>query len=171
MANASPPYSRSALLVILVGVAILVAGLVVLLLLVFVSPEQEHKPDEPVPTAAQPVPPTPAAAAPDAGRPLQASSQTTPARRPLAPATARPPRQSGVVGVAECDDFLAKFAACAANQVKENRRRYLNGLLPVYRDKWIRDAKDPGGRETLVSSCNKAAAHFRITLAEANCDL
>lgn len=171
MARAHPPYSRTPLLVvILVCTAILAAGLVVLLSLVSGSPELEPEPEEPVTAAAQLPPPAPAPATPDArSRPRVA--RTIPPRRPPALPPAPPPRRSGPVGVAECDDILDKLATCAANQVKENRRKYINGLLPVYRDSWIRDAKKPEGREALVRSCNKATAHFRITLAEANCDL
>lgn len=170
MANASPPYARILpLVVILAGAAALVVGLVVLLLLVLGSADHEQLPDEPVPVAA-PQPPAPGPAAPDAQRPPPRSSARPPARLSAAPVVVSP-RPTGVIGVEECDELLHKLAACAARQVKENRRRHINGLLEVYRKDWIRAAKDREKLGTLVSSCNKAAAHFRITLAEARCEM
>ena len=74
------------------------------------------------------------------------------------------------MGIYECDELLQKLAACAANQ-KESRRRHIEKLLPVYRDPWVKDAKDPEKRGTVTRSCLKAAHHFRITLAEIKCDL
>jgi len=165
--------------VILAGIAALVAGLVVLLWLVFESPDPDHEPDEPEPAVALPAPPPPPAppapAAPAAPKPRRVSSPKPPAPPPRAPVRvpipAPPPNPSGVVGVAECDDLLGKLAACAANQTKENRRQHINKLMSVYRESWLRAVKKSGGGEDLTSACNKAATHFRITLAEAGCEL
>src|SRR4051812_4831546 len=76
----------------------------------------------------------------------------TPAAAPAAaaPAMTAAPATADTVGVAECDDYLAKYQACVDSKVPEGARAALKQSLDQTRAAWRTTLASPGGKEGLA---------------------
>jgi hypothetical protein len=60
------------------------------------------------------------------------------------------------IGVAECDDFIAKYEACAS-KVPEMARAQYQSALKQWRESWKRLAENPSTKGSLAAACKQAA--------------
>ncbi len=105
----------------------------------------------------------PAVATPPATTPATTPAAATPVVAPPAVASA------DSVGVAECDDYLAKYQACLADKVPESARAALQQSLDATRAGWAQAAASPGGREGLKSACEQMVAASRQSMQAYGC--
>jgi len=59
------------------------------------------------------------------------------------------------IGVPECDDFIAKYEACASKVPEFARAQYKDGVAR-WRAEWKKLADDPETKGTLVAACKQA---------------
>jgi hypothetical protein len=59
------------------------------------------------------------------------------------------------VGIAECDDYIAKYEACTPKVPEPGRAAYKNALDQV-RANWKKLAADPATRGSLAAACKTA---------------
>ena len=60
------------------------------------------------------------------------------------------------IGVAECDDFIAKYEACT-DKVPEMARAQYKSAITQWRDSWKKLAENPQTKGTLAAACKQAA--------------
>ena len=119
-----------------------------------------------------PGPPAPAPRAADLGLPPDGQQLPTAFRRGRT--TDAPPPDAGddgpcVVGVPECDEYLAKFHTCVSQQVPEPQRAAMEQALRSTCDSLRRMALTSAGRPGLSQSCRTALAAARQSMAPYGC--
>jgi hypothetical protein len=72
-------------------------------------------------------------------------------------------------GVAECDDYLARYEACLADKVPESARAMLRQSLDATRASWNQVLATPGGKDALKTSCITARDATRASLQAYGC--
>lgn len=110
----------------------------------------------------------PTVTAPTAGSPPAPAASGAPAPTadlPPAPAT----RSVTGIGVAECDDYLAKFAACVDSKVPEGLRSLVREQLEQTRAQWKEHALTPAGKEGLAAGCDAAREAARASMQSYGC--
>lgn len=91
-------------------------------------------------------------------------TQTTPSATTTATSAS-----SSRTGVAECDDYLAKYEACLAAKVPESARAMLSQSLDATRASWNQVLATPGGKDALKTSCVAARDASRASLQAYGC--
>lgn len=104
--------------------------------------------------------PAPAASTPAASAPAAATP---------APAPAPVAASANSLGVAECDDFLAKYEACLADKVPESARAALQQSLEATRAGWKQAIATPGGADALKTACTQMRDTSRASLQAYGC--
>lgn len=94
--------------------------------------------------------------------------ETAPAA-PAASASSTPAAPAGAIGVAECDNFLAKYEACLADKVPASARAALQQSLEATRAGWKQAVATPGGTEALKSACAQMRETSRASLQAYGC--
>jgi ABC-type glycerol-3-phosphate transport system substrate-binding protein len=74
------------------------------------------------------------------------------------------------IGVAECDDFIAKYEACVTSKVPAEGRAQWNTALAQWRTSWRQLAENPQTRSTLAQACKMAAEQSRASMKPYGCD-
>ena len=92
------------------------------------------------------------------------TASTTPAATPSAASTS--PTSS--TGVAECDDYLAKYEACLAAKVPAAAQAALKQSLATTRDVW-KQTLAAGGKDALKASCEMARNASRPSMQAYGC--
>lgn len=92
------------------------------------------------------------------------TASTTPAATP--PAASTNPTSS--TGVAECDDYLAKYEACLAAKVPAAAQAALKQSLATTRDVW-KQTLAAGGKDALKASCEMARNASRPSMQAYGC--
>ena len=105
-------------------------------------------------------------AAANANRPA-AGAAATPASAST-PATTAPAGDK--VGVAECDDYLAKVDNCVANKVPEAARAQYRSGIEQTRKSWRTLAANPQTRGSLAAACKTALETARQTYKGFGCE-
>lgn len=105
-----------------------------------------------------------------AGLGLVACSKT---EQPATPAPAATPSTPASVaadstGVAECDDYLAKYQACLAAKVPAAAQAALAQSLSTTRDVW-KQTLAAGGKDALKASCEMARSASRPSMQAYGC--
>jgi hypothetical protein len=72
------------------------------------------------------------------------------------PATTAASTAGEKIGVPECDDFIAKYEACA-DKVPEAGRAQYKSSVAKWRESWKQLAANPATKGTLTSICKQAA--------------
>ena len=72
-------------------------------------------------------------------------------------------------GVAECDDYLARYEACLADKVPESAHAMLRQSLDATRASWSQVLATPGGKDALKTSCVAARDATRASLQAYGC--
>ncbi|WP_075574944.1 hypothetical protein ABU614_13955 [Lysobacter firmicutimachus] len=114
-------------------------------------------------TATAPAADAAAAPAADASAPAATPAATDPA------AAAAPAADS--VGVAECDDYLNKIAACLADKVPEAQRAAFQTGIDSSRNAWKQAAATPEGKAGLAQACKMALDQSKAQYAAFGCTL
>ncbi len=92
------------------------------------------------------------------------TTASTPA--PKASASATP--AGTTTGVAECDEYLAKYEACLAAKVPAEAHAMLKQSLASTRDMWAQTLA-AGGKDALKSSCEMARNASRPSMQAYGC--
>jgi hypothetical protein len=59
------------------------------------------------------------------------------------------------IGVAECDDFLAKYEACVTGKVPEVARAQYQNMLKQWKESWKKLADNPQTKGSLAATCKQ----------------
>ena len=103
-----------------------------------------------------------------------ANSNATPAagntNKTTANTAASPATPSGEkIGVAECDDYLAKYEACVDSKVPEAARAQLKASFEATRKSWQSLAATPQGKAGLAQACKAAHDAAKQSMAAYGC--
>jgi len=101
----------------------------------------------------------------------QAPAKTAPAAAPAATqAPAAAPAPSGAAfGVAECDDYMAKYLACVDSKVPEAARAALRQSLEQTKVQWTQAASTPQGKAGLAMACKQMTETSKAAMAAYGC--
>lgn len=86
------------------------------------------------------------------------------------PATAPVATTGDKIGVAECDDYLAKYEACVTGKVPEAARAQYNASLAQVRKSWRDLAANPQTKASLAAACKTASDSAKQTFKSFGCD-
>ena len=88
---------------------------------------------------------------------------------PAAASTAASTSSSGEkVGVAECDEFIAKYEACVG-KVPAAAQATFKASLDQWRSSWKKLADNPQTKATLAAACKSSMEQAKTSLASYNC--
>ena len=73
------------------------------------------------------------------------------------------------IGIAECDDFIAKYDACVSAHVPEAQRAQYKESLAQWRKTWRQLAENPMTKGTLAAACKQAAEQAKTSMNSYNC--
>lgn len=73
------------------------------------------------------------------------------------------------IGIAECDDFLAKYDDCVTKNVPEAQRAQYESSLKQWRDSWRQLAKNDMTKGTLAAACKQALEQAKSSMKSYNC--
>lgn len=74
-----------------------------------------------------------------------------------------------MVGIAECDEFIAKYEACISGNVPEAQKRQHQENIDALRNSWRQLAVNTGAKDTLTLMCKRQVAQARDSMKEFNC--
>ena len=94
-----------------------------------------------------------------------------------APSTAAPATSNGStaasagdkIGVAECDDFIAKYESCVSGKVPEMARAQYQSAIKQWKESWKKLAENPQTKGTLAAACKQAAEQQAAALKSFGC--
>lgn len=111
-----------------------------------------------------------AAPAADAAPPAATPATTAATAAPAVPTEPAPTAAvADSIGVAECDDFLARYAACVDDKVPEASRAALQQSLDATRAGW-KQAVAAGGKDTLAQACTTMREQSRASMQAYGCE-
>lgn len=96
------------------------------------------------------------------------SNNTSSANGNAATANASPVNKEKV-GIAECDDFIAKYEACISSSVPEAQKRQHQENIDALRNSWRQLAVNTGAKDTLTLMCKRQVVQARDSMKEFNC--
>jgi len=73
------------------------------------------------------------------------------------------------IGIAECDDFLAKYDDCVSKNVPEAQKAQYQSSLKQWRDSWRQLAENPMTKGTLATACKQAMEQAKTSMKSYNC--
>lgn len=73
------------------------------------------------------------------------------------------------IGVAECDEFIAKYEACINSKVPETGRSMVKANLDSMRKAWKDAAATPQGKAGLATGCKAALDQAKTTMGSYGC--
>ncbi len=73
------------------------------------------------------------------------------------------------IGVAECDDFIAKYESCVNSKVPEAARATVKAQLDAMRTSWRQAAATPQGKAGLAQGCKMAHDQARASMSAYQC--
>jgi hypothetical protein len=73
------------------------------------------------------------------------------------------------IGIAECDDFLAKYDDCITKNVPEAQRAQYESSIKQWRDSWRQLAKNDMTKGTLAAACKQALEQAKSSMKSYNC--
>jgi hypothetical protein len=94
-----------------------------------------------------------------------------PATTATTPATTTPASTASgeKIGVAECDDFIAKYDECVSAHVPEAARAQYKASINTWRTQWQKLAANPQTKATLAQACKTAAEQQRTAMKSYKC--
>ncbi len=81
-----------------------------------------------------------------------------------APAPSASSTPGGSIGVAECDDYIAKYEACINDHVPDAARGAVRQQLDTARTNWKQAASTDAGRAGLAAGCKAALDTARASM-------
>jgi hypothetical protein len=101
------------------------------------------------------------------------NSMSTGVDKPMttnSPSTTTKSSSSGEkIGIAECDDFLARYDDCVTRNVPEAQRAQYESSLKQWRDSWRQLAKNDMTKGTLAAACKQALEQAKSSMKSYNC--
>jgi hypothetical protein len=94
------------------------------------------------------------------------AAKTAPASTP---ATTTAASTGEKIGIADCDDFIAKYEACVTDKVPEVARAQYKAGVEQWRTSWRQLAANPSTKATLAGVCKQAAESARTSMKSYNC--
>ena len=85
------------------------------------------------------------------------------------PSTTKSSSSGEKIGIAECDDFLAKYDDCVTKNVPEAQRAQYESSLKQWRDSWRQLAKNDMTKGTLAAACKQALEQAKTSMKSYNC--
>lgn len=73
------------------------------------------------------------------------------------------------IGVAECDDFIAKYESCVTGKVPAAQQATFKSSIEQWRKSWKDLAANPTTKATLASVCKSSLDQAKASLASYNC--
>lgn len=73
------------------------------------------------------------------------------------------------IGVAECDDFIAKYEACVSGKVPAAQQATFKSSIEQWRSSWKNLAANPQTKGTLASVCKSSLDQAKTSLASYGC--
>ena len=73
------------------------------------------------------------------------------------------------IGIAECDDFIAKYEACVSGKVPTAARASYQSALKQWRESWKKLAENPQTKGTLAAACKQAKEQQEAALKSYGC--
>jgi hypothetical protein len=73
------------------------------------------------------------------------------------------------IGVAECDDFIAKYEACVSGKVPAAQQATFKGSIETWRKSWRDLAANPQTKGTLASVCKSSLDQAKASLSAYGC--
>ena len=94
-----------------------------------------------------------------------------------APSTTAPATSNGTttatagdkIGIAECDDFIAKYESCVSSKVPEVARAQYQNAVKQWKESWKKLAENPQTKGTLAAACKQAAEQQAAALKSFGC--
>ena len=99
------------------------------------------------------------------------NSTTTGVDKPMttnSPSTTKSSSSGEKIGIAECDDLIAKYEACVS-KVPEAQRSQYESTLKQWRDTWRELAKNSMTKGTLAAACKQALEQAKTSMKAYNC--
>jgi hypothetical protein len=85
------------------------------------------------------------------------------------PSTIKTVSSGEKIGIAECDDFLAKYDDCITKNVPEAQRAQYESSIKQWRDSWRQLAKNDMTKGTLAAACKQALEQAKSSMKSYNC--
>ena len=73
------------------------------------------------------------------------------------------------IGVAECDDFIAKYEACVTGKVPEVARAQYQSAVKQWKESWKKLADNPQTKGSLAAACKQAREQQEAALKSFGC--
>jgi hypothetical protein len=73
------------------------------------------------------------------------------------------------IGVAECDDFIAKYEACVTGKVPAAGQAALKSSLDAWRKSWKDLAANPQTKGTLAAACKTSLDQAKASMSAYGC--
>jgi hypothetical protein len=100
----------------------------------------------------------------------KAAATNTAAPASTAPAANGSDGAADKIGVAECDDYIAKYEACVSGKVPEAARAQYESSLAQMRKSWRDLAANPQTRAGLAQACKAATESARQSMKPMGCE-
>lgn len=98
------------------------------------------------------------------------NANTKAAATPAANTSANTAASTGEkIGVAECDEFIAKYEACVKDKVPAAAQATFKTSIEQWRSSWKKLADNPSTKGTLASVCKSSMDQAKTSLASYNC--
>jgi len=85
------------------------------------------------------------------------------------PSTTKTSSSGEKIGIAECDDFLAKYDECITKNVPAAQRAQYESSIKQWRDSWRQLAKNDMTKGTLAAACKQAMEQAKSSMKSYNC--
>ena len=105
----------------------------------------------------------------NANRPATTTNAATTTTTPAA-ATSPAAATGDKIGVAECDDYLAKVDNCVTSKVPAAARSQYSASIEQTRKSWRDLAANPQTRSTLAAACKQAVESARTAYKSYGCE-
>ena len=100
----------------------------------------------------------------------RAPAKTAPVAAPAATqAPPAAPAAAAEFGVAECDDYMAKYVACIDSKVPEAARTALRQSLDQTKAQWKQAASTPEGKNGLAMACKQMTETAKASMTAYGC--
>jgi hypothetical protein len=98
------------------------------------------------------------------------AATTAPGTTNTASSTAPTEAAGNKIGIAECDEFIAKYDACVTGKVPEAARAQYKATLEQWRKSWRDLAANPQTRGSLAQACRTSVEQARASMKAFGCE-
>ena len=113
-------------------------------------------------------------AAPAKDEPVVAAKPGEPAATPAAAPTAAEPTAAApagdLIGVAQCDDYIAKYSKCVDSKAPADQKATLQKSIEDMRTAWKTAAATPEGKTGLATACQAALDSAKTSASGWGCE-